>query len=879
MINWFRRLRARIRYRHFEHDLTEELEFHRQMKEEALAPDGAATGDAPWRAQRELGNTTLMREDARHVWIAPWLESVWQDMRYALRSLRKHPGFTVTATITLLLGIGLNTMLFTLFNALALRSWPVADPARVVRVTPLSRATRGRGDGISFAEYRFLQRRATSFSGLVALERSGARIAPQPSGQAEYVQACSVSGNFFDVLGVAMAAGRAFVPEEAVFGAPRAVTVIGDALWRRRFGADPTIVGRTVYINEQPFTIVGVASPRFTGPDSVRRYELFIPLPAMPLVRLQAHESDVFDNPERCCAEVAGRLAPGVSAPRATAEIASLLGRFRAEWKLRPIGVRLSSTANLGPLTSAESLDQPGSRRVLAVFSLLFVALFLVLLLACANVGNLQLARGMGRRREIAIRLAIGAGRRRIVRQLLTESLLLSLAAGGLSMGFAAVLLGPILRIMDPRANASLSVAPGLAVLAFTFVFCLLAVLLTGLAPALRATRPGPAIASPGWQEVGIGRVRLRSVLLATQIALTTILLVAAGLLTRGIVTAMSSDLGFAVNDILVAQVTPPAGSGDASLRSGWFRGVLDTLDEAGLGPIAVTNIAPLADSRMSVGVRLPGERESDARHVRMLSASPEYFDLLRIPLVAGRTYDPRPSAREVVVNETLARLLWPGQQAVGKTLISGATWTVVGVAKDTRITGFETVPPVLHWAASATSVPLILLRGGGPHTEARVRAALRTFDPRIAVSTAALSDSLRSSLRNSITGATIAWAIGLLGLALAVVGVFGVFAYVVEERRREIGIRLALGARGVQVVRLILAQTRTATLGGLAVGFILSLGAGQVLRAYLFGASPFDPIAYGGIALLLAVSAAVAAYVPARRASRIDPAVTLRCE
>jgi predicted permease len=875
MIATLRRLRARIRNRRFERDIAEELEFHRAMKESDLRRDGLSAEEARFRSIRELGNATLAREDARAVWIAPWLESVWQDVRYAVRNLRTHPGFTLAATATLVLGIGLNTTLFTIFNVIVLRPWPVARPSDVVRVLPLVRAERGRLDGISFAEFRFLQQRARSFSGLIAFERSGARVAASLSGDAEYVQACSVTANFFDVLGIAMTAGRGFLPEEGVFGSPRPVAVISDALWRRHFGADRAIVGRTAYINQQPFTVVGVAPAQFTGPDTVRRYDAFVPLPAMPMMRPSAHESDVFENPERCCAEVAGRLAPDVGAARATAETEALLGGFRKQWKLRPMGVRLTSTANLGALTSPGTQE---AKPILPVFSLLFAALFLVLLLACANVGNLYLARALGRRREIGIRLAIGADRPRIVRQLLTESLLLSLAAGGLAVVVSEVLTRVILRLSDPGSGLSASTDPDLSVLAFTFGLSLLAAILTGLAPALRATKPGRVIATVGLQQAG-GRVRLRSLLLATQIAGTTILLVAAGLLTRGIAAGMSSDLGFAINDILVAQLTPPAGSGDGSLRTGWLREAVDSLNQSGLGPIAVTNIAPLADSTMSVGVRLPGERDSDVRQVRLLSASPEYFGLLKIPFVAGRTYDPRPSTPEVVINETLARLLWPGEQAVGKLLLCGGPHTIVGVVKDTRVTGFDTVPPVMHWAESATSQPIILLRRGGPNTAAHAHAVLQSLDARIAVTIVPLSDSLRGALRNSIVGAAIAWSIGLLGLALAIVGVFGVFAYVVEERRREIGIRLALGAQGAHVVKLILGETRTATLGGLFVGFVVSLGVGQVLRRYLFGMSPADPIAYCGIALVLLVASALATYVPARRASRIDPAVTLKCD
>jgi len=861
MPGWFRRVRARIRYRHFERDLAEELEVHREMKEEALGSEGVPAEDARHRARRELGNVTMMREDARAVWIAPWLESVGEDVRYALRNLRKHPGFTLAATATLVLGIGLNAGLFTVFNAVALRPWPVRDPRTLMLVRP-ERDTHGRFSVISLAEYDFLRQHTTSFAGLAALIAGGTSL----DDDARRLMATSfVTTNFFDVVGVGAELGRGFVTDEGVSGGPRSVVVLSYRLWRSRFGGDPAIIGRTVRIDKQPFTVVGVAERAFTGPDPESANDLYVPLAAMPLIRPDEKLEAV---------NVVGRLGPGASRSRAKAELDTLSRRFRAWSRLEPRPLHVTGTARI---------DQPGAGAEFASLFLMLAAVFLVLLVACSNVGNLQLARALGRRREIGIRLAIGASRRRVVRQLLTESLVLSFGAGALATLAAFVLPGPLIQFIVGGQNNRLEMLrPDSTVLAFTAVVALLAALVSGLAPALRATKPGPTIAAADWHLVNAGRVPVRAILLATQIALSMVLLVGAGLLTRGISRTLATDLDFTTKDVVVAQMTPGAHLNRAGADA-FVRSVADALQAAGLSPVGVADVTPVRHSYVGMRTRLPAESDAVYRMVQHRPVSNNYFAVLGIPLVAGRWFDEHgPEGREAIVNQTFARTVWPGRQAVGETFVdirTHSSYTVVGVVRDCHETGLGDIPPVLHTAVEIGRWSSLLVRGEPGVTAARIRTIVGGVDPRIKMTIVPLRDYVREELEAPILGASIAWAIGLLGLALAVVGVFGVFAYIVEERRREIGIRIALGARGAQVVRLILTQTRMATLGGLAVGFVLSLGAGQLLRAYLFGASPFDPIAYGGIGLVLTLAALIATYIPARRASRIDPAVTLRCE
>ncbi len=866
MMAWFRRLRARIRYRQFERDLAEELALHRDLKEAALASEGVGADEVRWRARRELGNITLMRENARAVWIAPWLESVWQDVRYALRNLRAHPGFTAAATLTLVLGIGLNASLFTVFNAVALRPWPVRNPRTLMLLHSQPDAQR-RFSPVSLEEYTFLSRHTTSFTGLASVLSAGTSLeaddSRRPTGTA------FVTTNFFDVVGVGTETGRTFAAGDGASAGAGTVVVISHQLWRNRFGGDPAIIGRTLHIEKRPFTVIGVVERGFTGPEYRIATDLYLPFAAMASVR---------PNEQPRPGRVIGRLAPGIGRTAAKVELDALAYRFRTASRLEPRGFLVTGTS---------PVEQPNGPRGLGSLALMQAAMFLVLIIACSNIGNLQLARALGRRREIGIRMSMGASRRRVVRQLVTETLVLSCGAGILALGAAHVLPGPVLRLIlgahvsgpnDPFAR----LRPDSYVLAFTAALSFLAALVSGLAPALRATKPGPTITAADWHRIGAGRMPVRAILLATQIALSMVLLVGAGLLTVGIARMLSQDLDFTTKGVVVAQMTPGAQSHRADADA-FVRSVLDAMQTAGLSPVGIADLTPVRSNSAGMLIRLPGESASVYRQVAHRPASNSYFAVLGIRLVAGRWFDEHASEpREAIVNETFARTVWPGNQALRHSFVdthSHASYTVVGIVRDCHETGLGDVPPVLHTVAQPGGWSNLLVRGEPGLTAAKIRTIAARVDPGIKMTIVPLGDYVREELAIPIVGAGIAWASGLLGLALAIVGVFGVFAYVVEERKREIGIRIALGARGAEVVRIIIAQTRMATLGGLAAGFVLSVATGRLLRAYLFGASALDPIAYGGIALLLGASAVIATYVPARRASRIDPSVTLRCD
>ncbi len=866
MPNLLRRLRARIRNRHFDKDLQEELRFHEQLKREALEEAGVPASDARAAAHRALGNTALMREDARGVWIAAWLDSTIQDVRYAIRTLRRQPVHSLTAGTVLVLGLGLSASLFTVFNGLALEPWPVKEPGRVLRIWARDN---GRPVGPSVDEYRFLRDHVKSFSALIAHTPTGYGARLRSPGQPE-VSLSSVwaSANVFDALGVQMQLGTGFIREDDSAGNRRSPLVISDHTWRVQFGSDPRVLGRDVSVGGQPFTIVGVLAPAFDGIG--QPVEMWMPLSAYSSIR--SNDALAWEGPKasNCCINVVGRLAPGASLHQARVELALLRERYASAAQQKPGRIELFGTA---------PVSGPGDQRF-AVVAAFGTAVALILALACANVGNLQLARGLARRQEIATRLSLGASRARIVRQLMTEGLVLASSAGALAFALAAILPKVILTAVAgeiPRYLAARLVPDG-HVLVFTLAVCLAACLAFALAPAIHATRVAIPMGGLSRTATGPRRFHLRSVLLATQIVLCTVLLVGAGLVTRAIAHAMSVDPGFKVEGVDQVTVALPANA-SITERQTLMQLTLAEVERTGRDPVALADVGPMDDAPLVMHMGLPRQGPRKVESVLLRPVSPQYFAVLGIPLTSGRMLSPHGGA-EAVVNAAFVRAYWPNDDPVGQTFLDvdlnggvRGTYTIVGVVHDAFLTGLGAIRPVIFTRSTLGT----FLTRGGPATTARIRAAALAINPAATVTTGPLSDNRRHYLQKSRTGASLAGALGLLGLTLAAVGVFGVFAYAVEERRREIGVRLALGATCPQILRMLVLRSGRAMLVGLGAGLLLSLACGPVLSAYLFGLSPLDPLAYGAVTILLCAAAALATAIPARLACRVDPAITLR--
>jgi predicted permease len=862
-MRWWRRLHARLKYRHFDRDLREELSTHRAMTEEDARRSGVPPAAIESNASRALGNTTLAREESRAVWVPQMIEGLLRDARYGARALRRQPSFTVTAVATLAVAVGLNASLVNLISTGFLRPWSVPDVGRVVAVSLVPRPgapASSVGATLPLAEFESMQGRAKTVD-LVAFEMSGLRVRPGAGDTFEFAQVLYVSENFFTTLAGPLEKGRGFAADRSGAGTPD--VVISDRLWRALFAGDEAIVGRVVRLNDVPATIVGVAAKEFAGLGGFKA-DAFISIRSMPAWDY-GWMSEYLKAPQTGPVTVAARLRLGQTRAHAQAELSVLHHDLGGDAGPRARDLRVSGTA---------AFDQPNGMppALMMILGLLFAAGLLVLLLACANLVNLQLARSLGRQREIAVRLALGANRARVVRQLMVECGLLAALAYGPAVGIAWVLPPAVLSF--DSASTSVSFAPDWLTMTCTFVACLAAVVTFGLAPTLDVTRRSRIAAGPtasGSPQTG----GWRNAILGVQIATSLVLLVGATLLTRGVMRATSEDtLGFRVRGVDVMGL----GSTEVARKSIASR-LAAAILASGL-EVAFADTMPLRTHLLD---EVSVDGRAGATRACVVGVSSSYFDVLDIPIVAGRRHSDDPARHEVVVNRTLARLLWPERSPLGQSLVAidgrtRETLTVVGVSADARTSSLEHVDPAMYRALGDPDA-FMFFPNAAPDLPARIAAMASSIDARAKVSGGPFGRSLQRAVRNSLVSAGVASGIGVVALFLATVGVFGVFAFMVEERRREIGIRMALGARRSQVIRLILGGMRWAIGGGLVVGALMAVGIGFVLRRYLLGLSPLDVGTYLTVAVILTSAGIIASYVPARRAARVDPALTLKAD
>jgi predicted permease len=869
-----RRLWAMVRVRKLDTDLEEELQFHRAMKEQELQRTGLSPDQARFAARAAMGNVTRAREDARAIWIGPWLESVWQDTVYAVRSLRRQPGFAAIAIVALGVAIGLNTSLFTVFAGLALRPMAgLGDPTRVVSLSAESALGRGGAIGFSYPEFRFLADGARTVNGLVAHRALSVSLESDRVGRT--TPAYVVTGNYFDVLGIRMERGRGFLASEDRRESPARVAVLSYQLWQTRFGGE-AIVGRQIRIDGIPHTVVGITSPEFTGPEGSAN-RVWLPMSSLPSLRANdPYLASLLDRWQDCCVTVTARLADGVTRSEARAELQVLSERFRASVGQEPRHVLIGGTQFLS--------GRNAKPEALAIIAVLFTGITLLLLIACANVGNLLLARAAARMTEIGVRLSIGASRTRIVRQLLTEGLVLAFVAAATGLALATWL-PPFVLERVANQPAPFEIAPDALVISYAVALAVVTCVACALAPALHVTRVDVASSLRDGTPALRSRFALRTVLLATQVAVTVVLLTSAGLLLRGVAQARELDLGFNVEAIGVATIELPEFAYDNTRAAALLNDLRTAMRNAGLQSFAFVNPEPLANLHFQTGVRLDGQSANLTRIVDFINVTPGYFSVLGLPIIAGRDFQQNEDRRPVaIVNETLARQYWPGQNPVGRTFVSGReSLEIVGLVKDAYMRGLDATGPVFFRPMGAQvhsqEFPRLIFRATQPAAWTSVAALISNVEPRARVDVAPLKDRVENQLAQLNFAPLAASILGVLGLTLATIGMFGVFAYAVRQRTKEIGIRMALGAPPLAVVRLVLSGNSRALTVGLAAGLAGALAASQVLRGSLYGLSPLDPIAYGGVVVLLGVSAIAASYLPARRAARIDPVLALRNE
>jgi predicted permease len=799
------------------------------------------------------------------------METLLNDLRYALRAFARAPGFALTAALTLALGIGVNTAVFSVANAVLLRPVDARDPGHIARVY------RGRHSPLAWPEFDFVRRHSRTFQGLWA-ERN-AVLALQTHAGNEKVQAELVSGDFFPALGVTPAVGRLFGPADDSVPGASPVVVLSHRYWRERFAADPAIIGRAINLNGRPYTVVGVAREGFANPFPGYAPQLWAPMAEMgPLTGGDLRgASSVY---------VAGRLKPGADIRQANADVMVLAAALTRQDPALREPIRLW-------VGHARGVTEELRGGATAMLGALQVVTLLVLLIACTNVANLLLARAAARRREIGIRLAIGASRGRLVRQLLTESVLLAMAGGALGLLLTSWLLAAATALIPADAPVFLDVSPDRRVLVFTLAVSLLAGVVFGLAPALRASSPDMVTALKE-DSVAPRRSRLRNALVGAQVALCMVLLAVAALFLRSLGNASRIDPGFDPEPLLVMPVDLRLGRYNDTTGPEFYRRLLESVRALpGVQAASLQQVMPLHGDNMETRFILEGEGDDAAlRATNFDVVAPDYFRTLGIAVLRGREFADADRAQAppvAVVNETFARRNFPGGDAVGRRVsmngAAGPFVTIVGVVRNAKYVSLGEEPRAmlyLPFAQMYDQEMVMHVRAAGDPAQlvGPVRRAAHALDPVLPLpEPVTMRQQLRVALLPARIGAGVLGGFGSLALLLAAVGIYGVVSYAVSQRTREIGIRAALGAGRQALIRHVLAGTLRVVGIGVVAGLVLALLAGRAARAFLYGVAPTDPVVLLGTPLVLALVALAASWIPARRAASVDPMIALRAE
>jgi macrolide transport system ATP-binding/permease protein len=874
-----------------DHEFDEEIEAHLAMLTEDNVRRGMTPEEARTAARRHFGGVTQVKEEQRERRGLAWIEVLAADVRYALRTMRKNPGFTAVVVVTLALGIGVNTMLFTAYNAVALKPLPVANPREVVRV--------GRGFehpmmgdiryAFSYPEYLYCREHNTVFSSLVATSWP-LRVLADDSGK---MYGHVVSHDYFAGLGVAAQIGRTFEP------ADRAAIVISYLFWQRRFERDPQVLGRVLHLNGAAVTIIGVAPEKFGGAALLDRIPDFWAPIAMQAQLVPGH--DWLNEPGDPHLQLLGRLKAASTLDGAQAQVSVLVRQFAGTFteKEKTVSIALEPAVLLGGTDDI---------RFKAVVAGLMMTVGLVLLVACVNLANMLLARGAARQREMGIRLALGAGRRRVIRQLLTESVLLSLAGGVAAVVFSAwssrLLWVAVRNLMNgPFAEAAgavlpIDLSPDIRVLAYALGLAMVTGIVFGLSPALRSTRPDlvRSLQEEGSLGTGWTQSRFRRFLIAAQVGASMLLLITAGLLLRGLARSQSADTGFETRSVymLLADFGPDRPKAMAAQRRLAER--LKTLPEVqgvamGGFPLMGTWTPPIVTDRAS-GRTLASR------------ATETYLDVLGIPVLHGRNFSRQEvtnGAPAAVVSESAARRFWPGQDPVGRRFQldmdfrgTMAQFETIGIAKDVRFANLTRIDPAhvyLTPTAAEFEGMLVRIQGDPKRALPAIRSTVDAVDRNLLPGLSLQSLEAGPMAVHKFSArmyATFAMILALLALGLAGVGIYGVMSYLVSQRIREIGIRMALGAGAGGVLRDVVIEGLRPVFVGTALGIAAAAGMSALLHAtlvfpgstdLLYGVAFYDPVTFIGLACFLTAIAAIASAVPARRALRVDPMVALRYE
>jgi putative ABC transport system permease protein len=885
MSEMWRRLLFLLNRKQHEQDLADEIRLHRDLISQSPT--------------RSLGNVTQLSEASRAVWIWPFLETLAQDTRYALRTLRANPGFAATAVLSLALGIGANTAIFSILNAVMLRSLPVEDPHRLVQLgSPRSDPARPLRLYFTNPIWEQVRDHQQAFSGTLAF--GGDRFDLAAGGESHFVEGLWASGDFFRVLGVPAMRGRVFTADDDIHGGGRAgpVAVISHGFWKRHFAGDPDIVGKTIRLNRRLFTIIGVTPPWFTGLDVDTPYDVAIPIGCEPM--LHTDRSALADR-DWWWLRILGRLLPGQTAQQAEAKMKALAPEVNRATLSANSGAdrqRDYLRRSLALRPAATGFSDTGTEYRTALFTLMAVV-GLVLLIACATIANLLLARAAARQREISIRMAIGAARRRVMRQLLSESLLLSIlgAAGGLLFAVWGSRL--LVRFLSTAGNElQLDTAPDLRVLAFTMGVAVLTGLLFGLAPALRATRVSPNNALKEHARGMVGsRFSLGRALVTGQVALSLMLLVAAGLFLGTLRNLLTTDLGFDLHNVLIVRADMMQTNVPKDQRPRVYREIVERLHAIpGVSSASSSRMTPIGRGQWDSEVYPEGyaPKAKDDTLVYFNRVSPGYFATMRQPVLLGRDFsahDDLGAPKAMMVTESVGRRFFSHANPIGKTIRAEGpgkegVYQVIGVVKDAKYASVDeglTLTVYIACAQDADPWP-------GVSFEVRTERSVETFIPAVRAAIGEVNRGISLEFRNFETQvnesllqprmvALLSAFFGGLALLLAMIGLYGVTAYGVARRQAEIGIRMALGAQPASVVWLVLRDVAAMLAIGTLLGLGASLAAGRFVASLLYGVKPQDAAPLAIAAIVLGIATGIAAYLPAHRAARLDPMAALREE
>ncbi|HEY2800146.1 MAG TPA: ABC transporter permease [Chthoniobacterales bacterium] len=899
------RFRALWRRREVEGELEEELRDHLVRKTEEGIARGLTSEEARRRALLALGGIEQRKEECRDARGLRWLEEFLQDLRYGFRLLCKNPGFSVVVVLALAIGLGANTALFSLFDRVLLRPLPVQHPEQLV-VLSVTNERAASDTSFSHPMYRQLRDNNAVFNGILA--QAGVSLNVAYGGESEKVRGELVSGNYFETLGVRPFLGRLFTPTDDLQPGAHPVAVLSYAYWQRRFGANRSIVGAKVILNDHPMTVIGVTPPGFYGTNLAEETDIRIPMMMAPIFRSGAgsvlQSPGILQSPGHIWLEIIARRKPGLSRAQAEAG-ADVLYRLIHEKEIREQPARVSDYEKRIERTSHLKLlpGSQGLRELQKQFSHALLVLFgitiVILLITCANLANLFLARNAARTQEIALRLALGATRRRLVRQWLTESFLFASLGGGLGLLFGIWTQSALLYFLPASERMNIGRATlDPRVFAFAFAAALATALLFGIVPAMQMARGAlaPQQGDARLQRSDMSPKRFRGALVLLQIALSLPLLVGAGLFLHSLRNLKAISPGFDESHVVLASLNPGLNGYKAERTRALYDEFLSRVRAfPGVRSAALATDVVLSGGWDQLIVKVEGyqPREGEEMSPYEDTVSPGYFATMRMPIVAGRDFNERDSltsGKVAIVNQTMARYYFGKQNPLGKKIGTNDSAApdieIVGVAQDAKYVSLREKPQQHFYLPIAQEPRLFDLTlhvrtAGDPRTiVGTLRKTLQEIDPQVPLyDVTTLGGELDKSIASDRLITWLSTAFGVLATLLATIGLYGVIAFSVTQRTREIGIRMALGAQRGDVLRLVFRQVVWLVLIGGASGAAISLGGMRVLESLLYDVRALDPLAFAGATLLLFTAAAVAAYLPARRATRVNPTVALRYE